>query len=58
MKKAAQSPEPIPIRVINRVIRLPRFTRIITFTGAVLDVFSEALRLTDEAEKRYPLVEG
>jgi hypothetical protein len=37
---------------------LPRFTRIVTFTGAVLDVFSEALRLTDEAEKRYPLVEG
>jgi hypothetical protein len=36
---------------------LPKFTRIVSFIGAAIEVFAEADALARAAYKRYPLVE-
>jgi hypothetical protein len=37
---------------------LPRFASIVSFMGAVVDVFADAQNMARAADKRYPLVEG
>jgi hypothetical protein len=37
---------------------LPRLTRVVSFVGAVFDVFAEAQEMARVAHKRYPFAEG
>jgi len=46
----------LPIRALHG-LAFPDFGHIASFTGAVLDVLSEALRLRRDAQKRYPFAE-
>jgi hypothetical protein len=45
----------LPIRAshVPEAWAFPRFTRIVSFIGAVIDVFSEAQELAHAAHKRY-----
>ena len=37
---------------------LPRFTRVVAFFDAVIEVYSEAQTMARAAHKRYPFIEG